>query len=76
MHELKDADILALLAAHVAEHGVRGTARAWGLSPTLISQAMLGKERISPAIAERLGYQDDGRRWVPSGRPFPKRKRK
>ncbi len=66
MRTYTDADIRRTLAAHVAEHGVRGTARQLNVGASLVSAVGLGQRPPGPKLAASLGYVSagNGKRWL------------
>ncbi len=60
-----DADVIAALEAAISDAGsLRKLARLWGVSATFLSAVRHGKCPPGAHVAERLGFVEDGKRWV------------
>ena len=59
-----DHDIVNKLLERIAISGVRGVARDVGVSATFVSMVSRQKCPPGPVLAEYLGFQEDGLRWV------------
>ena len=55
-----------LLRAEVQDRGVglRGLAREWEVSPSVICESLSGSKPFSVTLADKMGYGEAPRRWI------------
>lgn len=63
-----DQDVILALSGKIAAKSLRKVAADIGVTPAFLSFVMNGKAKPGPKVAEALGFQEDGLRWIEADR--------